>query len=63
MAGVECAHDFTLTQNFLTDNNVDIDLTLEWLALNGAGCDCEVMYNVEEKWGERAGYEAPDTDE
>lgn len=49
---VECNHDFSLTNEFLKDKNVDIEKVLEFLQVNGAGCDCEVIFNVEEKFEE-----------
>jgi hypothetical protein len=36
---------------------------LEWLGENGAGCDCEVMMNTADQWGEIVGYEPPEEDE
>lgn len=49
---VECKHDFSLTKVFLKDKNVEIEKVLEYLQENGAGCDCEVIFNVEEKFEE-----------
>jgi len=49
---VECNHDFSLTKEFLKDKNIDIEQVLEFLEENGAGCDCEVIFNVEEKFEE-----------
>lgn len=40
---VKCKHDFSLTNEFLKDKNVDIEKVLEFLQVNGAGCDCEVI--------------------
>lgn len=45
-----CQHDFTLTLSFLEDNNCDVDTVIEWLLENGAGCDCEVLFNIEENF-------------
>ncbi len=44
----ECHHTFDMTIGFLTNNNCPIDDVLAWLGEHGAGCDCEVIYNVEE---------------
>jgi hypothetical protein len=33
---------------------------VQWLCAHGGFCDCEVVFNVEQEWGERVGYEAPD---
>ena len=49
---VECNHDFSLTNEFLKDKNADIEKVIEFLRENGAGCDCEVIFNVEEKFEE-----------
>ena len=49
---VECNHDFSLTNEFLKDKNMDIEKVIEFLRENGAGCDCEVIFNVEEKFKE-----------
>lgn len=49
---VKCKHNFSLTNEFLKDKNVDIEKVLEFLQVNGAGCDCEVIFNVEEKFEE-----------
>ena len=48
----ECNHDFSLTNEFLKDKNADIEMVIEFLRENGAGCDCEVIFNVEEKFEE-----------
>ncbi len=49
---VACNHDFSLTKEFLKDKNADGQKVLEFLQENGAGCDCEVIFNVEEKFEE-----------
>jgi len=55
--GHKCDHKFTLTRRFLVGKAVKADEVIKWLGRNGAGCDCEVMFNVEQKWGELVGYE------
>ena len=50
LAENECQHRFTLTQSFLNANHVDAASVLDWMLENGAGCDCEVLYNIEEKF-------------
>ena len=37
---------------FLKDKNKNIEKVLTFLKENGAGCDCEVIFNVEEKFEE-----------
>lgn len=44
----DCRHDFTLTARFLRDCGCDPDPVFSWLLDNGAGCDCEVLGNIEE---------------
>ncbi len=44
----ECQDDFTMTAAFLKAHGVPAEQVLEWLRENGAGCDCEVLLNVEE---------------
>ena len=45
-----CQDDLRLTEAFLTDHGCDADEVLEWLEDQGAGCDCEVLANVEEQF-------------
>lgn len=45
-----CKHDFALTERYLSTHGLPINEVLEWLRKNGAGCDCEVLLNVEEKF-------------
>ncbi len=44
----ECQGDFAMTETFLKAHDVPAEPVLEWLRGNGAGCDCEVLLNVEE---------------
>jgi len=60
--GYQCDHRFALTTRFLRERGLPVEETLAWLGKNGGGCDCEVIFNVEEKWGEAVGYEPPDED-
>ncbi len=46
-----CNHDFLLTEQFLRDKQVNnVEEVLEFLRENGGYCDCEVIFNVEEKF-------------
>jgi hypothetical protein len=45
-----CGHTTKLTSLFLTQQNLNTDLILPWLADSGGHCDCEVLANVEESW-------------
>jgi hypothetical protein len=56
--GYECDHTFALPRRFLTERDLPVDTMVQWLGENGAGCDCEVMFNVEQQWGERVGFVA-----
>ena len=46
----KCSHDLSLTVEFLIQNNLAQDAVINWLKENGGYCDCEVLYNVEEKF-------------
>lgn len=50
-----CTHTFQETSAFLTSRGLPVERTIEWLQLNGAGCDCEVIFNTDAEWGEWAG--------
>jgi hypothetical protein len=54
--GYKCDHLFTQTAHFLGARGLPAELMLAWLGENGAGCDCEVMFNVAQQWEERVGY-------
>jgi Protein of unknown function (DUF2695) len=44
----ECDNNMAMTLKFLKSNNImEIDKIIDWLNDNGAGCDCEVLGNVE----------------
>jgi hypothetical protein len=61
--GHECDHRFTLVERFLRDRNLPIPPMLAWLGRNGAGCDCEAVFNTGAQWEERVGYVPPNEDE
>lgn len=61
--GHECDHTFTLCRRFLEDQGLAVDSMLTWLGENGAGCDCEVMFNTAAEWEETVGYEPPGEDD
>ena len=49
--GIEkCSHKLSLTVEFLIQNNLAQDAVINWLQENDGYCDCEVLYNVEEKF-------------
>ena len=47
-----CDHSLSLTRAFLETKGVDVESILDWIVDNGGGCDCEVLYNVEERFEE-----------
>jgi len=49
----KCDHTIRETIQFL--QNVDSTLIVSWLREYGGYCDCEVIYNVEDKFGEIVG--------
>jgi hypothetical protein len=50
-----CSHTFKETIEFLEFRGLPVESMLIWLGQNGAGCDCEVIYNTENDWGEAVG--------
>jgi hypothetical protein len=50
--GYQCDHTYALTEKFLRTRNLPIQPMLIWLGENGAGCDCEIMFNTAAQWGE-----------
>ncbi|MBA3313136.1 MAG: DUF2695 domain-containing protein [Planctomycetaceae bacterium] len=58
-----CDHSHRLTTEYLRDRALPTEPTLGWLKANGGYCDCEVMFNVTDKWGERIGWEPANEDE
>ena len=49
-----CDHSLTFTREFLEKQKVDVESVLDWIVNEGGGCDCEVLYNVEERFEEYA---------
>ena len=50
-----CDHTLKETIEFLNKRGLDKNLIIPWLNEHGGYCDCEVIYNVDEKWGEFVG--------
>jgi hypothetical protein len=50
-----CDHSLGVTIGFLRARNLDVDRIVPWLQEHGGCCDCEVIYNVEEAFGEFVG--------
>jgi Protein of unknown function (DUF2695) len=57
-----CTHTFKEISGFLKRRKLPVEKTIQWLQLNGAGCDCEVIFNTDAEWGEWAGRVPPDED-
>ena len=55
-----CTHTFKETTKFLTARSLPVESMLNWLGHNGAGCDCEVIFNTDARWGEQVGRMPPE---
>ena len=42
---------------FLQERGLEIEQTLKWFLANGAKCDCEVIMNTADRYGEEIGFE------
>jgi hypothetical protein len=60
MTGYECDHSYIVTSCFLAERDLPVGATVPWLGGQGAGCDCEVIFNVVPVWEEAVGYVPPD---
>jgi hypothetical protein len=58
----DCDNTLRESFEFLRDRGLPIESTMEWLNSNGAFCDCEVIYNVTNDWGDKVGWD-PQYDE
>ena len=52
-----CDHTLKDTIWFLDKHNLDKNTIIPWLNEYGGYCDCEVIYNVDDKWSEYVGRE------
>jgi hypothetical protein len=50
-----CDHTLTHTLEFIAQRNLRPETIVPWLNEYGGYCDCEVIANVEEVWGETVG--------
>jgi hypothetical protein len=50
-----CDHTLRETLAFLSKRGLDAERVVPWLREYGGFCDCEVIYNVDEKFGEIVG--------
>lgn len=44
-----CNDTLKYTKEFLENNNLPLEKSIEWLEENGGYCDCEVLANIEDK--------------
>lgn len=51
LAAAGCEHSMRLTQQFLASRSILPESVIPWLGRYGGYCDCEVLDNVEERWG------------
>lgn len=47
----ECDHSLRKTEHFLRSRNLSVEKVVPWLREHGGYCDCEVLFNVEDKFG------------
>lgn len=47
-----CDHTLRFTVAYLRSHGLSEDLIIPWLQEYGGYCDCEVLANVEERWGQ-----------
>ena len=46
-----CQHNYVLTSKFIKSRNLELnDTTIKWFQEHGGFCDCEIFYNIEEKF-------------
>ena len=55
-----CNHTFTDVRVFAEQQSLDVDRLILWLHEHGAHCDCEVVYNVYDEFGELVGWHLSD---
>lgn len=50
-----CDHSLRETIQFLEEKKLSVERVVPWLREHGGYCDCEVIFNVEEKFGPMVG--------
>ncbi len=50
-----CDHTLCETIGFLKQRHLDVDRVVTWLREYGGYCDCEVVFNVDDKFAEIVG--------
>ena len=56
----QCDHTFTGVRSFAEQHGLDVARLSLWLQEHGAGCDCEVVYNIYDEFGELVGWHLSD---
>jgi hypothetical protein len=51
-----CTHTHKETIEFLKEHDLPVDPTVAWLKAHGGHCDCEIIYNVTDEWGDKIGW-------
>ena len=51
----ECTNTLRESAFYLDKHELPVESTLEWLKANGACCDCEVILNSDDKYGDEVG--------
>jgi hypothetical protein len=51
----ECDHTLRDTVEFLQKHGLDVERIVSWLREHGGHCDCEVINNVDDTFGEIVG--------
>jgi hypothetical protein len=59
-AASQCDHTFTGARSFAEQHCLDVDRLVFWLQEHGAHCDCEVIYNIYDEFGELMGWHLSD---
>lgn len=52
----QCDHTFSDTRSFAEHHRLDFGRLVPWLQEHGARCDCEVIYNIYDEFGELVGW-------
>jgi len=47
---MECNHNYQLTKEFLKSKNIENDKIFDWFREQGGYCDCEILFNIEERF-------------
>lgn len=57
----QCDHTFGDTRRFADQHQLDSRQLIPWLQEHGAHCDCEVVYNVYDEFGDLLGWHLSDS--